>query len=100
MMSDWDYEDDLHSQDTVVWGRKAIRRVNKILNTLHSKMIPSLHEESALEILAELQVTKEITLDMEQTYFRYRKLKKWSSVLSQDSERIADFMNSRKGDVE
>jgi len=89
MMNPWDYEDDLHSQQLVRWGRKAIRRVNDILNTLHKKMTPSLHEEGVLEILAELQVTKEITLDIEQTYFRQRKLRKWSSAMPKESELIA-----------
>jgi hypothetical protein len=88
-MSHWDYEDDLHSQKIAHWGREEIRKVNDGLNALHSNMTPSLHDEGMLEILAELQVTKEITLDMEQTYFRYRKLRKFSSAMPQDSELIS-----------
>ena len=155
-MSNWNYEDDLYSQDTAAWGCQEIRKVNDLLNAVHrnmtlslqeeetmeildalhqiqrimmsmnntffknriransrsvmtqnvaclfealhkarnilnavySAMTPSLHEEGTLEILAELQVTKEITLDMEQTYFRYRKLKKWSSVMPKESALI------------
>jgi hypothetical protein len=99
-MSHWDYEEDMHSQKIARWGRGEIRKVNDVLNALHSNMTPSLHDEGMLEILAELQVTKEIALDMEQTYFRYRKLRKFSSVLPKDSESITNFINSRKGDVE
>jgi hypothetical protein len=88
-MSNWDYEDDVHSQKIAHWGREEIRKVNDVLNALHSNMTPSLHDEGMLEILAELQDTKLIIWDMEQTYFRYRKLRKFSSVLTKDSELIS-----------
>ncbi len=84
-MSNWNYEDDLHSQQLVRWGCEQIRKVNDVLNALHRNITPSFHDEGMLEILAELQITKEITLDMEQTYFRYRKLRKFEAVMPKDS---------------
>jgi hypothetical protein len=88
-MNHWDYEDDLHSQKIARWGCREIRKVNDALNALHSNMTPSLHDEGMLEILAELQDTKLIIWDMEQTYFRYRKLRKWRAVLPKESELIS-----------
>lgn len=85
-MSDWDYEDDLASQEIVDEACGEIRKVNDLLNGIHRKMSESLHTEAWLTILSDLQVTKEITFDMEASFFRRRSAGKYAKAMPANAE--------------
>ena len=70
-MNDWDYEDDLPSQEAVDRCCAKIRQANDLLNEAHKEMTDTLHDMAKRIILSELQVTDEITCDMRNSYFRY-----------------------------
>ena len=71
VMNDWDYEDDLPSQEAVDRCCAKIRQANDLLNEAHKEMTDTLHDMAKRIILSELQVTDEITCDMRNSYFRY-----------------------------
>jgi hypothetical protein len=97
-MSDWDYEDDVISQEIVYRGCAKIRNANQLLNEVHQEMTDSLHETGKRIILSELQVTDEITNDMRNTYFGHHHEKKLERMMPR-SDFVENVMKARKGEV-
>lgn len=97
-MSDWDYEDDLPSQEAVDRGCARIRQANDLLNEAHKEMTDSLHDTGKRIILSELQVTDEITCDMRNSYFRHHHVKKLERMMP-GSDFVENIMKPEKGDV-
>ena len=68
-----DYEDDWDSQKLAHTIYQRLRRLNRMLMGLHNRINENLHPEGFLTILETLHETKEIILDMENTFFSHRR---------------------------
>ncbi len=71
-MSDWNYEDNPDSCSAERLSER-LREINRLLMGLHSEISAYFHPEAFLTILETLHETKEIILDIENTFFSHRR---------------------------
>jgi|JI10StandDraft_1071094.scaffolds.fasta_scaffold2393821_2 hypothetical protein len=81
MIEDWDYDDDWDSQKLAHSVCGEVTRIKKLLMDLHKRIDETLYPEGFLSILEYLHETKEILLDIENTFFSYRRQRTFRAIM-------------------